>query len=119
MIDFIGQKLKLNDNSSSKDKAIICVAEIFGTAILLFMGCLSTVEDINDKGIVPEGFAFGLAIMIATQVSIIYVCIQWRCCMGDIIINNTNGGSIILKLEYFHIIIRFILHIFFQIDLPK
>lgn len=71
MIHFLEQKLKVNDNSSSKEKVIICLAELCGTAILLFMGCLSTIEDFNISGIVSTAFAFGMAIMIAAQVSII------------------------------------------------
>lgn len=70
--DFLEQILKLDDNSTSKQKLIICLAEICGTAILVFMGCLSTVEGIfKDQGIVPVGFSFGLAVMIAVQVSFI------------------------------------------------
>lgn len=70
--DFLEQILKVDDNSTSKQKLIVCLAEICGTAILVFMGCLSTVEGIiEDHGIIRVGFSFGLSVMIAVQVSCI------------------------------------------------
>lgn len=67
MIDILEEIMKLDDNSTSKEKLIICLAEICGTAILVFMGCLGTI-DVTDN-IIQVGFSFGLAIMIAVQVS--------------------------------------------------
>lgn len=59
----------MDDNFSPIEKVIICLAELCGTAILVFTGCLSCVDGISENGIIPVGFSFGLAIMISIQVN--------------------------------------------------
>ncbi|XP_044266387.1 aquaporin AQPcic-like [Tribolium madens] len=68
------EKIRVSGNSSVVDKITIALAEFFGTAILLFIGCLGCTyrfpSGIGVKGIddlLHGSFAFGLAIMIAIQ----------------------------------------------------
>lgn len=63
------KKIYMNDNLSSLDRIVLCFAEFLGTGILVFIGCMGCAH----MGSLPDpmkiAFAFGLAIMIAVQVS--------------------------------------------------
>ncbi|EFA04049.2 Aquaporin-like Protein [Tribolium castaneum] len=68
------EKIKVSGHSSLMDKITIALAEFFGTAILLFIGCLGCTyrfpAGIGVKGVedlLHGSFAFGLAVMIAIQ----------------------------------------------------
>ncbi|KAG5898936.1 hypothetical protein JTB14_004660 [Gonioctena quinquepunctata] len=58
------------DNMTTKDRVILCAAEVGGTFILVFLGCMGCVGGITG-GIIPHeqiSFTFGLAVMVAVQV---------------------------------------------------
>ncbi|KAK9888629.1 hypothetical protein WA026_000857 [Henosepilachna vigintioctopunctata] len=60
------KKIRINDDLSNKERAVICLAEFFGTGILVFLGCMSCVHmSLNTH--LHISFTFGLAIMIAVQ----------------------------------------------------
>jgi aquaporin related protein len=66
-----GKVIELTDKMSIKDRVILCAAEIGGTAILLFLGCMGCVNSLSPGGIIPHeqlSFTFGLAVMVAIQV---------------------------------------------------
>ncbi|XP_056635561.1 uncharacterized protein LOC130444459 [Diorhabda sublineata] len=65
------QIVQLTDKMSTKDRIVLCAAEIGGTAILLFLGCLGCVNSLASGGFIPHeqiSFTFGLAVMVAIQV---------------------------------------------------
>lgn len=66
-----GKKIQVMDNLNTKDRIVLCVAEIFGTAILVFLGCMGCVVDITSGRSIPHeqiSLTFGLAVMVAVQV---------------------------------------------------
>lgn len=64
---FVDDKVKLPDN---KYKSLIapCIAEVLGTATLIFIGCMGCIVDVYSSQIVQFApFTFGLAIAMAIQ----------------------------------------------------
>lgn len=65
-----GKVIQLTDNMSTKDRVTICAAEIGGTAMLVFLGCMGCVSSLASGGVIPHeqiSFTFGLAVMVAVQ----------------------------------------------------
>lgn len=67
--------LKKTDEGSTWDKFLILLAEMIGTAIFIFVGCmgaLGNMKPYNEIGhttsVIELGLAFGLAVMVAIQV---------------------------------------------------
>ncbi|XP_060516901.1 aquaporin AQPcic-like [Cylas formicarius] len=66
-----GNKIKLLDDMSTGDRVVLCLSELGGTAILVFLGCMGCVTDITSAKAIPHeqiSLTFGLAVMIAVQV---------------------------------------------------
>lgn len=61
---------QVDDNMSTVERAVLCLSEIFGTAILVFLGCLGCVNGMMTIPVSSEqvSLTFGLAIMISVQV---------------------------------------------------
>ncbi|KAF5271375.1 hypothetical protein FQA39_LY08173 [Lamprigera yunnana] len=57
------------DKLSTLDRVILCAAEFFGTAILVFVGCMSCAVGLSGGEVPHEqiSLAFGLGIMLAVQ----------------------------------------------------
>ncbi|KAJ8935464.1 hypothetical protein NQ318_007567, partial [Aromia moschata] len=47
-------KIQLDDNMSNADRVVLCVAEIAGTAILVFLGCMGCATGVVNAVIPPE-----------------------------------------------------------------
>ncbi|RZC41003.1 MIP domain containing protein, partial [Asbolus verrucosus] len=62
-----GKKIKLNDNTTVIDKITFALAEFFGTAILMFLGCMGCVNIAYLRSAMDAAIAFGLAVLIAIQ----------------------------------------------------
>ncbi|VEN62158.1 unnamed protein product [Callosobruchus maculatus] len=60
------------DNMTTKERIVLCVSEIGGTATLVFLGCMGCVSGIyGEKGKIPHeqiSWTFGLAVMVAVQI---------------------------------------------------
>lgn len=68
-----GLKKLMKEETTMMDRLVMVLGELIGTAILVFVGCMSCVGSL---GITPTlmniSLAFGIAVMIAIQVRIIY-----------------------------------------------
>ena len=65
----LGEKFIYMDKLSTLERVILCASELFGTAILVFLGCMSCAVGVSG-GNVPHmqiSFAFGLAVMLSVQ----------------------------------------------------
>lgn len=65
-----GKKIQITDDMSTTDRVVLCAAEVVGTAILVFLGCMGCVTGIAG-GSIPHlqiSFTFGLAVLVAIQV---------------------------------------------------
>lgn len=67
---FLGLKRWVQGESKMKTALIIGLAELIGTGMLVFLGCMSCVSGLN---VVPPhlqiSLAFGFAVMVVIQVS--------------------------------------------------
>ncbi|KAK4879665.1 hypothetical protein RN001_007811 [Aquatica leii] len=65
----IGQKFIYMDKLSTLDRVILCASEFFGTAILVFLGCMSCAVGLSGGSVPHEQIAlsFGLAVMLSVQ----------------------------------------------------
>jgi len=68
--------LKKTEEDSTWNKTLAVLGELIGTAILIFLGCMACLGSMKPHIIGPSmihiAFAFGLAVMIAIQVQIIF-----------------------------------------------
>ncbi|CAG9813985.1 unnamed protein product [Phaedon cochleariae] len=60
-------KFQLNDHMSNMERTVLCLAELGGTAILVFLGCMGCSQGKN-LPLEQLALTFGLAIMIGVQV---------------------------------------------------
>jgi len=65
----VGQKFKLTDKLNTLDRVVLCASEFFGTAILVFLGCMSCAVGLSGGSVPHEqiSLSFGLAVMISVQ----------------------------------------------------
>lgn len=77
------KKIVLFDNTTAVDKCVLFASEFFGTWILVFVGCLGCVG--NLQGVPPPheqiALTFGFAVMLGIQVSIyvpVYLCTNYK-----------------------------------------
>ncbi|KAF5295029.1 hypothetical protein FQR65_LT10582 [Abscondita terminalis] len=65
----IAQKFIYMDKLSTLDRVILCASEFFGTAILVFLGCMSCAVGVSGGNVphVQISLAFGLGVMLAVQ----------------------------------------------------
>ncbi|KAK9888628.1 hypothetical protein WA026_000856 [Henosepilachna vigintioctopunctata] len=61
-----GKKIRIKDDLSHKDRAILCLSEFFGTLIFLFIGCMGCVHPHLNSNL-HISFTFGLGIMLPVQ----------------------------------------------------
>ncbi|XP_031342350.1 aquaporin AQPAe.a-like isoform X1 [Photinus pyralis] len=63
------EKFILMDKLSTVERVILCASELFGTAILVFLGCMSCAIGLSGGNVphVQISFAFGLAVMLSVQ----------------------------------------------------
>lgn len=61
---------KMEKDSTLWDKSLTVLAELIGTALLVFLGCTAHVGTLSETPPPPLqiGLAFGFAVMIAVQV---------------------------------------------------
>ncbi|XP_074032769.1 aquaporin AQPAn.G isoform X3 [Leptinotarsa decemlineata] len=64
------EKIKFDDHLSNIERLILCLAELGGTAILVFLGCMGCARGMVDTDISGGqiSLTFGLAIMIGIQI---------------------------------------------------
>ncbi|KAK5646367.1 hypothetical protein RI129_004831 [Pyrocoelia pectoralis] len=65
----IGDKFILMDKLSTLERVVLCSSELFGTAILVFLGCMSCTVGLSGGHVPHEqiSLAFGLAVMLSVQ----------------------------------------------------
>ena len=64
-----GCKDLLQEKCSTWDTLRIALAELLGTAIIVFVGCMSCVASLgNEPSLIQGSFGFGFAVMITVQV---------------------------------------------------
>lgn len=69
---FAAKKFVIRDNLSTLDRATLFAAEFVATGILVFLGCMGCMNRIAPNGSIPHeqvSWTFGLAVMVAIQVS--------------------------------------------------
>lgn len=61
---------KKNSNRSRYDKFVLpCVAEFFGTALFIFTGCASVIENSTETGRLQPAVANGVALAICVAIT--------------------------------------------------
>lgn len=74
MAVFISDYILLMNNDPAITQLKCCIAEILGTAILVYIGCMSCAFQIFPPPILMEtiGFIFGIAVLMSVQVCFAY-----------------------------------------------
>jgi len=78
-IHISGSKKLMLEDSTLYDKLLAALAELIGTAILVFLGCMACIGSMEES---PKqlqiAFAFGMTIMICIQVR--FICSTTNTC---------------------------------------
>ncbi|KAJ8965973.1 hypothetical protein NQ317_008784 [Molorchus minor] len=64
------KRIQLTDQMTTKDRIVLCLSELSGTAILVFLGCMGCVTAMSG-GSIPHltvCLTFGLAVMVSVQI---------------------------------------------------